>query len=259
MARGRWRRRRAAARAAPQPARRSRTPTATRRAGSSTCGARCRAAPRVRASPSCCVFPFVATPFFTFQVGGAVAGARADRAVADLPRRLRRHGVAGADDGGRHRRLRGGDPRHQQHAPRSASAGRGGWRCRSRSLIATAAPTLIGWLSVRTEGIYTIMITLAIGVAFYYLVLQNYSVFNGFQGLREVYPPTVFGIDWRDPLPFYFLALACALAGYFLVQLGRAHAVRHRAAGHPRQPAAHGRARLQRRRAPRRRVRAGRR
>ena len=53
-------------------------------------------------------------------------------------------------------------------------------------LIATVCATLIGWLSVRTEGIYTIMITLAIGVAFYYLVLQNYSVFNGFQGLREV-------------------------------------------------------------------------
>ena len=67
---------------------------------------------------------------------------------------------------------------------------------------------------MRTEGIYTIMITLAIGVAFYYLVLQNYSVFNGFQGLREIYPPKVLGIAWRDPVPFYFLALACALAGY---------------------------------------------
>jgi branched-chain amino acid transport system permease protein len=85
-------------------------------------------------------------------------------------------------------------------------------------LIATACATLIGWLSVRTEGIYTIMITLAIGVAFYYLVLQNYSVFNGFQGLREIYPPTVFDLSWRDPLPFYFLSLACALAGYLLVR-----------------------------------------
>ena len=41
--------------------------------------------------------------------------------------------------------------------------------------LAVLCSTLIGWLSVRTEGIYTIMITLAIGVAFYYLVLQNYS------------------------------------------------------------------------------------
>jgi branched-chain amino acid transport system permease protein len=85
-------------------------------------------------------------------------------------------------------------------------------------LIAVVASALIGWLSVRTDGIYTIMITLAIGVAFYYLVLQNYSVFNGFQGFQKVYPPTVLGINWRDPLPLYGLALTCALAGYFFVQ-----------------------------------------
>ena len=80
------------------------------------------------------------------------------------------------------------------------------------------AATFIGWLSVRTEGIYTIMITLAIGVAFYYLVLQNYSVFNGFQGFQQVYPPTVFGVDWREPMPFYYLALFWSLAGYFFVK-----------------------------------------
>ena len=85
-------------------------------------------------------------------------------------------------------------------------------------LIAVVASALIGWLSVRTEGIYTIMITLAIGVAFYYLVLQNYSIFNGFQGLRELHPPDVFGVDWRKPVPFYFLALVCALSGYGLVK-----------------------------------------
>jgi branched-chain amino acid transport system permease protein len=85
-------------------------------------------------------------------------------------------------------------------------------------LVAVLASTLIGWLSVRTDGIYTIMITLAIGVAFYYLVLQNYTVFNGFQGFQKVYPPLVFGINWRDPLPFYFLCLACSMAGYFSVK-----------------------------------------
>jgi branched-chain amino acid transport system permease protein len=85
-------------------------------------------------------------------------------------------------------------------------------------LVATVCATLIGWLSVRTEGIYTIMITLAIGVAFHYLALQNYSIFNGFQGLQKVYPPTVLGVDWRSPVPFYFLCLACALAAYFAVK-----------------------------------------
>lgn len=85
-------------------------------------------------------------------------------------------------------------------------------------LIATACATVIGWLSVRTEGIYTIMITLAFGVAFYYLVLQNYTLFNGFQGFQRVYPPNVLGVNWRDPVPFYFLSLFWAMAGYFVVK-----------------------------------------
>ena len=84
-------------------------------------------------------------------------------------------------------------------------------------VLATGAAAFIGWLSVRTEGIYTIMITLAIGVAFYYLVLQNYAIFNGFQGEQKVFPPTLAGIYWRDPTPFYYLTLFWALAGYLFV------------------------------------------
>ena len=84
--------------------------------------------------------------------------------------------------------------------------------------IATVCGILIGWFSVRTEGIYTIMITLAIGVAFFYLVQQNYSVFNGFQGFQSVKSPRVLGVELRDPVPFYYLALFWALAGYFAVK-----------------------------------------
>jgi branched-chain amino acid transport system permease protein len=86
------------------------------------------------------------------------------------------------------------------------------------TVVAVISGSLIGWLSVRTEGIYTIMITLAIGVAFFYLAQQNYAVFNGFQGFQKVLPPEVFGIYWRDPLPFYFLALFWAIAGYAFVR-----------------------------------------
>jgi branched-chain amino acid transport system permease protein len=84
--------------------------------------------------------------------------------------------------------------------------------------VAVLCATFIGWLSVRTEGIYTIMITLAVGMAFYYLCQQNYSIFNGWQGFQAVRAPEAFGVHWRDPLPFYFLALACALAGYLFVK-----------------------------------------
>jgi branched-chain amino acid transport system permease protein len=85
-------------------------------------------------------------------------------------------------------------------------------------LIATAFATFVGWFSVRTEGIYTIMITLAIGVAFYYLTLQNYSLFAGHRGFNQVNAPTVLGINLREPVPFYYLALFCTLTGYFFIK-----------------------------------------
>ncbi len=84
--------------------------------------------------------------------------------------------------------------------------------------IAVVASTFIGWLSVRTEGIYTIMITLAIGVAFYYLCEQNYTVLNGHQGFHHVLAPVAFGVAWIEPVPFYYLALFWALFWYFAIK-----------------------------------------
>lgn len=161
-------------------------------------------------------FPFVASPFFTFQVGaqslvlGLIAlsltflgGYGGMVSLAQLT-------VAG---------IAGYALAILGVSAQPLSLGWPWWVAVPFAVaIAVACATLIGWLSVRTEGIYTIMITLAIGVAFYYLVLQNYSVFNGFQGFQKVYPPTFWGIDWRSPLPFYFVSLFFALGGYLLVK-----------------------------------------
>ena len=161
------------------------------------------------------VYPWVASPFFTFQIGGqtlvlgllalslaflggyggmvtlsqmTVAGI-AGYAVAII-------GVAGA-------------------TTQSVNLGWPWWLAIPLGIgTGTLAAALIGALAVRTEGIYTIMITLAIGVAFYYLAQQNYLLFNGFQGIQQVLPPPLFGLDWRTPLPYYHLALAVAVLGY---------------------------------------------
>jgi branched-chain amino acid transport system permease protein len=85
-------------------------------------------------------------------------------------------------------------------------------------VIATAFGTLVGALAVRTEGIYTIMITLAIASAFFYFARQNYEVFNGYTGFNLVVPPPLFGVDWRAPVPFYYLSLACATLAYLAVR-----------------------------------------
>jgi len=161
-------------------------------------------------------YPWFATPFFTFQIGaqslalGLIALSLTFLAGAGGMISLAQMTVAG---------LAG-----YMVAIFGTAATNGvtlGWPWWLAVLIAIAiavlAATFIGWLSVRTEGIYTIMITLAIGVAFYYLTLQNYEVFNGFQGEQKVFPPTLAGLYWRDPVPFYYLTLACALAGYLFV------------------------------------------
>jgi branched-chain amino acid transport system permease protein len=84
-------------------------------------------------------------------------------------------------------------------------------------VIGGMASALIGAIAVRTAGIYMIMITLATGVAFFYLAQQNYSLFNGHSGFRGVAPPEAFGIAWRSPVPFYFLCLATAALSYAAV------------------------------------------
>ncbi len=84
-------------------------------------------------------------------------------------------------------------------------------------IIATAFGTLCGALAVRTEGIYTIMITLAIAAAFFYFTRQNYVVFNGFAGFNGVLPPELFGVNWRGAKAFYYLTLFWATASYLAV------------------------------------------
>jgi len=83
--------------------------------------------------------------------------------------------------------------------------------------VGTLVATLIGAVSVRTQGIYTIMITLAIAVGFSYLARQNYDLFNGFTGFNGVVPPTILGIDLGDPDVFYYLCLAYAVLAYLVV------------------------------------------
>lgn len=162
------------------------------------------------------VFPFVASPFITFQIAGqALALGLIALSLTFLGGYGGMISLAQLTIGG----IAGYAVSILGTSATELSLGWPWWLVIPFALvIATACAALIGWLSVRTEGIYTIMITLAFGVAFYYLALQNYTIFNGFQGFQKVYPPTVLGVDWRSPVPFYFLALACALAGYCFVK-----------------------------------------
>lgn len=166
------------------------------------------------------IYPWVATPFFVYQIGGQALAlglialsltflggyggmvSIAQMSIAGLAGYMVAiFGIAGEAQGG------------------ASSLGWPWWIAVPIAVVvATLFATFVGWLSVRTEGIYTIMITIAIGVSFYYLVQQNYSIFGGHEGFNQVNAPTVFGIDFRHPMPYYYLALFWAMAGYFFIK-----------------------------------------
>lgn len=75
--------------------------------------------------------------------------------------------------------------------------------------------TVVGLITVRTSGIYMIMITLAIAVSVFFFARQNYAIFNGFTGYAGIGAPQIQGVDMRAPAPFYYLCLA--VAGSFVI------------------------------------------
>jgi branched-chain amino acid transport system permease protein len=162
------------------------------------------------------IYPFVVSPFFAFQIGGqALALGMIALSLSFLAGyggmvSLAQMTVAG---------VAGYSVAIFGTSATPISLGWPWWLVVPMAVfVATIFSIAVGWLSVRTEGIYTIMITLAMGVAFYYLALQNYSVFNGFQGFQKLYAPEVFGVNWQQPVPFYFLALAVSMSGYFWIK-----------------------------------------
>lgn len=89
-------------------------------------------------------------------------------------------------------------------------------------LAATAAGALVGAVAVRTREIYMLMITLAIGMAFYRFVESNLAWFNGYEGIRGVVGPELFGMPFRSTYLFFYASLAVAT----LLYLGVLYVVR---------------------------------
>lgn len=79
-------------------------------------------------------------------------------------------------------------------------------------LIATLVGALFGAIASRSQGIYFLMLTLALAVGFFYLALQNYDLFGGHIGFAGVLGPT--GSPRENPAAFYYLCLATAVAAY---------------------------------------------
>jgi branched-chain amino acid transport system permease protein len=83
-------------------------------------------------------------------------------------------------------------------------------------LAATAVGLLFGWIAVRSQGIYLLMLTVALGVGFFYLAEENYDYFGGHGGIPEVVSPI--GYTSENPTLFYYICLVAAVVLYLAVK-----------------------------------------
>jgi branched-chain amino acid transport system permease protein len=84
-------------------------------------------------------------------------------------------------------------------------------------VLGTLAGLLVGMIAIRTQGISLLMLTLALGMVFFYLTQQNTSVFHGFDGFRGVSVPLIGGKSLREPITFYYLCLGAGTLLYLAV------------------------------------------
>ena len=87
-------------------------------------------------------------------------------------------------------------------------------------LLTALVSLLIGWVSLRTQGVYFIMITLAFAQMLYYLVI-SLKAYGGDDGLSLAARSSVGGgIDLSNDVHLYYLSLgALAMALAFMVRL----------------------------------------
>jgi len=87
--------------------------------------------------------------------------------------------------------------------------------------VAALSALVVGWISIRTSGVYFIMITLALAqMMFYFFNDQKY--WGGTDGMNIANRPTLALGDWTlfdfdDRVQFYYLALACLAGGFLLL------------------------------------------
>ena len=98
------------------------------------------------------------------------------------------------------------------------------WQALPLSLAAAAlAALLVGWISIRTSGIYFIMITLAFAQMFFYYFFESPS-YGGDDGIFLFLKPVLM-VGAEDILKldqennFYYFALSCLVAGYLLLTM----------------------------------------
>lgn len=82
---------------------------------------------------------------------------------------------------------------------------------------AALAGAIVGLIAIRTRDIYLLMITLALAVGFSLFAQSNIDWFNGYEGIRNIVGPDIFGLPFRTHVVFYYVSLGTAALLYLAV------------------------------------------
>lgn len=85
------------------------------------------------------------------------------------------------------------------------------------TLLGAAIATLVGWLSIRRQGVYFVMLTLAFSQLFYFLAYTFADITGGDNGLMDVPRPVVFGTALNSAWSFYTYTAVSFLALFALM------------------------------------------
>lgn len=80
-------------------------------------------------------------------------------------------------------------------------------------LAGTFSGVIIGYVALRTKGVYFFMLTLAVTLGLYSFANQAQEITRGHTGINSIPSPIIFGIDfaYTKPLYYFFLGIAVVL------------------------------------------------
>ena len=78
-------------------------------------------------------------------------------------------------------------------------------------LAGTLSGIVIGFIAIRTKGVYFFMLTLAVTLGLYSFANQAQEFTRGQTGINSIPSPIIFGIDFAEVYPQYYLFLGIAI------------------------------------------------
>lgn len=83
-------------------------------------------------------------------------------------------------------------------------------------LAGTLTGVVIGWIALKTKGVYFFMLTLAVTLGLYSFANQAQEITRGHTGINSIPSPIIFGMDFAYVKPLYYLFLGIAIALFAL-------------------------------------------